>query len=102
MWLLGSVAAVLGVFGATYAAFIAGAAYSLRRQPCPGCATKLLRHVATRRMFEPDGTHWIESLYRCLACQADFFRRDKGPLVPRHLWTAGMRDGIPTARLLDR
>ncbi len=99
MWEVG---AIVGAFAVTYAAFLAGAAFSLRRRPCPSCGTKLLRHLATRRLFEPDGKRWIESLYRCSACRGEFLRRDRGPLVPRHMWTAGMRDGIPSARLLDR
>jgi hypothetical protein len=96
------IAVIIGSFAGVYGAFLGAASFSLRRRPCPGCATKLLRHVATRRLFEPDGAAWVESLYRCSACQGEFLRRDKGPLVPRHLWNAGMRDGIPTARLLDR
>jgi predicted RNA-binding Zn-ribbon protein involved in translation (DUF1610 family) len=82
-------------FGLACAFSSAFAGWELRHRKCPGCGTRLLRRVASR---EPGGVR----TYRCSACTGEFLRHRDGPLVPRHLWNQGMREGIPPARLLDR
>ena len=71
----------------------------LGRQPCPACGTKLLRRVAAfdrRATVEPEAG---VRRYACESCFAQFVRRGRGPLVPRHMWEQG-NEGIPPAKLL--
>jgi transposase-like protein len=90
------VVVLVGIASAAIAAYSVGA---IGRYPCPACGTKLLRRVERQRVVGA-GMSWTESRYACESCFGEFMRRNKGPLVPRHLWEQGMRDGPPPAKLL--
>jgi transposase-like protein len=93
------VSLIVVAVGVACAGFTAYAIGAIGRYPCPACGTKLLKRVDRRRAGGATMT-WIESRYACESCFGEFMRRNKGPLVPRHLWEQGMRDGPPPAKLL--
>jgi len=62
-----------------------------RRKLCPACGK---RRVTGMQFFRD------QALLRCEACGAEFGQKDGGPLIPKALWDAGMRDHPPAARLL--
>lgn len=78
-------------------AYVGAMAVVLRRRgKCPACRKRAVGLVSAFRSKE----RGMEVLLRCKACGAEFGQRDDGPLIPRAMWDAGSRDGIPPARLL--
>jgi transposase-like protein len=89
---------------APIALLVGALVFGARKVVCPGCNQRALRVVGLRRMFVA-GESSIERMYRCSACNQDFMRLDKGPLVPKRDWDAAgaaARAKLPPARLVDR
>ncbi len=76
-------------------------ATSLRKHPCPACGKRALRCVATRSMWSSGGGGYIERMYRCTLCNAEFMQRGKGALVPKAMWDGGARGELPEARVVE-
>jgi hypothetical protein len=76
-------------------------ATSLRKHSCPACSTRALRCVATRRMWASGGDGYLERMYRCTGCNAEFMQRGKGALVPKAAWDGGARGELPEARVVE-
>jgi len=76
----------------------------LRRPLCPVCMQRTARLIARKRghLRDEDRTLYFEARYECVRCKIELVQRDGGPLVTKGAWEAGMRDGVPTARVIDR
>jgi hypothetical protein len=78
------------------------AALMRRRTRCPACdhPTLSMRSLQRGVVWPPKGRPVDQSFYKCDACNAEFGREGKGPLVPKHAWDAGQRGEIPKATVV--
>jgi hypothetical protein len=94
------------VCGGTAAFVLAMRAVAVRREPCPTCQHKALRQREVRRatveLADGRTAPAVHVFLRCDTCHAEFWRRDRGGLVPKAAWDAGAREPLATATIVKR